>query len=229
MLIRFERKIRDNQGVSHILLIMIVLIVFMVFNLLQAADKDICRQWFRRCEWGMQAGTKAAMVILESAEDNIQNVGTGFLTQNEDYNNYIKIKHIQAIESFFKIYYSSIKNPKIKKEDKILEKCTLIAIIEQKEDIYNISIYRQAVLEEVYSCNSLLEAEKFINKKLTNIEIFLYDDELRAVVDLENRSYFIAVTENLKLPNILDGSNINISYFEGSNIERKSSMRGDRL
>ena len=109
----------------------------------------------------------------------------------------------------------------------ILEKSTLIAIVELQNDLYNVSIYKSNTLMDFFVCSSLSETGNYINEKLTNIEIFLYDDEDKGIVDLENRTYFIAVTEDLKIPNLLEEKSINVSYFEGSNIERLINMRGD--
>lgn len=223
-------KIKENKGSSYFVLIILVLAIFLCSGFVEWVKKDIYKYWVKKCEWGIQSGTKAAMIMLQNTAENISSVGNGFLEENikkESYNNNIKLEHLSSIEVFFEKYYEAVKNAKLKKEDMLLEDATLIAIVELQNDLYNISMYKNKNLINVGSCNSLSEVETYINQKLQKTEIFLYEDNEKGVFDLENRTYFIAITENLKLPNLSDEKNINVFYFEGSNIERLINMRGD--
>ena len=111
MLLRVKAKIRENKGSSYLFVIILIFAVFLSIDFVNWADKDLYTYWVNKCEWGIESGTKAAMIMLENTQNNIKNIGDGFFTKNsakESYNNDIKIEHLKSMEVFFEFFLKKI-------------------------------------------------------------------------------------------------------------------------
>ena len=199
---------------------------------------------------GLQAGTKAALIQLENNQNNtLKNIGQGFLEQvpndftANNFNNYIKLDIDKAIETFFATYYAFFKNNMYDRSNYLLEKATTIAVIEPvrfingeiTDTIYRLYIYKfsisenRMVIENINDYQYTSDVETAINNTLSKMIIKLNNTGAStSIVDLEKKTYFIAVTEDLQLPlyNQPKQKFITAFYFEGSNLERNKTFRG---
>ena len=211
-------KIKDKKGSAGPLVMGIFLILLLVTQFVGDFKKNNFENVYKKCSWGMETGTKTALTRAVKKDIEI-----GFLEDTNKYNQYFKLNHAEAIKTFFECYYSSIG---VDSSTKILENATTIAIVEPDTAEYKVTIYKNGSIILNNSYTDIKEIERSINARLANTTIKLFNNDQRSIVNLENKTYLIAVTEDLKLTDYEEF--INISYFEGSNLNRNINMRGDK-
>lgn len=234
---------KDGNAMSYILLGLILVFIF-TSNYIQKIDTKTYKKWFNNANWSIEQGTKAALLQINKVDDNLESVGEGYIIKEnaadgsvEKYNHLVTLNHNKAIQEFYKVYYDNMINPLYKSENETLEKVTTIAILEPNRILtgdtgnleYNLSLYINGdELKEAGTYSTLKELQDKINSNLDSIEIRLFrSDANKSIVDLENKTYFIAVSQQLEVPSFIDygAETINVSYFEGSNLVRSTGIR----
>lgn len=230
----------NGSGPAIVLLLLVFILLAMQSTISNSNTKQL-KYWYNNAAWGMQQGTKAALLEVSMTNENVESIGQGYLikedstdTSVEKYNHFFKLNHSKAIDTFFKYYYLSMKHSKYEKTNRLLEKATIIAILEPDREIlsnigtttYYLSIYNSEGLIKAKICSNIDSIEQEINDCLSTIKIRLFDTENKSIIDLQNKTYFIAATENLEIPSY-DNSVISLSEFQGSNLMRNTSLRGD--
>lgn len=216
MLDKFLKKSKEvNGSASNALTLVSLTLIFLCLTIMiNSFNNDLFKRYHERCEWGIKSATKAALLFLNESDSSVENTGLGFSYALDKYNNKLKISYPDAIDTFFSKYALSTAF-----DENVLKNTTTIAIIEPMESDYSVYFYKNGVATtSTYS--SLSDIQDAINNILSKVKI-----NLGSTVDLETKTYFIAVTEDLKV----DGTPININtyFFEGSNLVRNTNLRGE--